>query len=426
MKLWGLVFLSTAILSLFTVSTHAAEALHRIQWTKSEVESLRGLWIGSIAKTPADKTNGVADNARAARFGHRLFFDTRLSSDGQVACATCHLPALAFTDGRKLARGVGTSGRNTMTIIGAAYSPWLFWDGRKDSLWSQALGPMESVVEHGGDRVQYAHLVSKDAQYRAEYESLFGPLPDLSNAIRFPSSAGPVDDDLRRAAWENMAPRDRTSISTIFANLGKAIAAYERLLAPSSSQFDHYVKAILTKDAVLAKSIMSRDEEAGLRLFIGPGRCIQCHNSPLMTNNSFHNIGLADPEHPPPDKGRLIGVKQVLRDEFNCRSRHSDDQSASCRELDFIKISDPHFDRGFKTPTLRNVSKTAPYMHDGRFSTLGTALRHYNKAPRQPVGQTELTPLDFNKKELSQLEKFLRTLSSAPDVEPFWLEPPEN
>ncbi|MBK9210020.1 MAG: cytochrome-c peroxidase [Anaerolineales bacterium] len=148
-------------------------------WSEAEVVTLKSLWIGSLPALPPDPSNLYADNSRAAEFGQKLFFDTRLSSNSEVACATCHKPELMFSDGLPLAQGVGTTSRKTMTIIGTAYSPWMFWDGRKDSQWAQALGPLESAVEHGGTRAQYAHLI--DEVYRAEYESIFGSLPDFSD-----------------------------------------------------------------------------------------------------------------------------------------------------------------------------------------------------------------------------------------------------
>lgn len=118
-------------------------------WSDDGLAQLRSLWIGSLQPLPVDPSNQYADDPRATKFGQNLFFDTRFSSNGEVACATCHQPDKLFQDGTPLAHGVGTTDRRTMTIIGTAYSPWLFWDGRKDSQWAQALGPMESPVEHG-------------------------------------------------------------------------------------------------------------------------------------------------------------------------------------------------------------------------------------------------------------------------------------
>src|SRR5690242_9320383 len=105
---------------------------------------LKDLWLASLEPLPADPGNRWADDPSAAKLGERLFFDTRLSSNGEVACASCHDPRKDFQDDLPLARGVGTTARRTMPIAATAYSPFLFWDGRKDSQWAQALGPLES------------------------------------------------------------------------------------------------------------------------------------------------------------------------------------------------------------------------------------------------------------------------------------------
>jgi cytochrome c peroxidase len=123
-----------------------------------------------------------------------------------------------------------------MPIAGMAHSPFLFWDGRKDSLWAQALGPLESPVEHGGDRTQYAHVLAE--HYAAEYEALFGPLPDLT---ALPAHAGPVADAVASTAWEGMTESDREAVNTVFAHMGKAIAAFERTILPPETRFDRWV-----------------------------------------------------------------------------------------------------------------------------------------------------------------------------------------
>src|SRR5215208_1125396 len=247
----------------------------RSAWNQDEIATLRDLSISSLPPLSPDPSNKVADDERAVTLGQQLFFDTRLSVNGKVACASCHLPEQEFQDGKPLGQGVGTTARRTMPIAGTAYSPWLFWDGRKDSQWAQALGPLESAVEHGGSRTQYAHLIGQ--QYRSEYEALFGPLPGLA---RFPASAGPVADPTARAAWETMPATDRDRITRIYANIGKAIAAYERTLVPGAAPFDRYVEALLNNDSAAMRDAMRPEAVAGLRLFVGKAQCINCHNGP--------------------------------------------------------------------------------------------------------------------------------------------------
>jgi cytochrome c peroxidase len=167
-----------ALALVLTVTMVSAAAPRADRWTRQEVAQVSSMSLRELGPAPADPTNRVADDPRAAEFGRTLFFDTRLSANGQVSCATCHIPEKEFQDGTPLARGVGVTNRRTMPIAGMAHSPFLFWDGRKDSLWAQALGPLESPVEHGGSREQYAQLIA--AHYRADYEAIFGRLPALS------------------------------------------------------------------------------------------------------------------------------------------------------------------------------------------------------------------------------------------------------
>ena len=410
--------------SLPTVQAQTARA-GLATWSDSEKSVLRSLSIASLPPLPADPSNRVADNPRAARLGQRLFFDTRLSADNQVSCATCHLPDLAFTDGRKLGRGVGTAGRNTMTILGSAYSPWLFWDGRKDSLWSQALSPTESALEHGGTRSQFAHIVATDPTYRSFYRVVFGPLPDLSDRQRFRPAAGPVDDVAAAAAWDGMTAADRATVTAMFANIGKAIAAYERRLVPGPSRFDDYVAAVLDGDDAGARAIYSDDEAAGLRLFIGRGQCTRCHNGPLFSNFTFHNTGVPPWPGTQPDQGRSAGVTQVLEDPFNCLGEFSDAGANDCGELRFAKTSGADLVGAVKTPSLRNISKTAPYMHAGQYAILDSVLDHYNRAPEAAIGTSELSPLGFAPAGLAALKSFLLTLNSPPALERADLTPPD-
>src|SRR5687768_6414169 len=179
------IFAVAVLVLLATITTVTASA--RVGWTGAQLEELRSMSLAELESVPQDPTNRVADDPRAADLGRRLFFDTRLSSNGRVACSTCHQVERGFQDGIALANGVGTTARRTMPIAGMARSPFLFWDGRKDSLWAQALGPLESPVEHGGTRAQYAHVIADF--YARDYEQLFGALPDLSLV---PRSAGPV------------------------------------------------------------------------------------------------------------------------------------------------------------------------------------------------------------------------------------------
>lgn len=375
-------------------------------WSEDEIATLRSLWIGSLPSLAPDPSNRYGDDPAAAILGEKIFFDVRFSSNGQVACATCHLPQLDYQDGKALSNGVGTTNRRAMPIAGTAYSPWFFWDGRKDSQWAQALGPLESPVEHGGNRTQYVHLIEQF--YKAEYEAIFGPLPNLSS---LPLSAGPVNDTAAHAAWDAMSVEDQEIVNRIFANMGKVIAAYERQILPGPSRFDQYVAALLGQDQEAMDTAMTAEEVAGLRLFIGKANCTQCHNGPLFTDNHFHNTGIPSVQDLPEDLGRASGAQQVLVDEFNCLSPYSDADPDDCAELRYMVAEGHELMRQYKPPSLRNVAERAPYMHAGQFTLLEDVLQHYNQAPDAPVGHSELHPLNLTLQELEQVMAFLESLS---------------
>lgn len=392
-------------------------------WTDHELDMMESLWIANLPPLPPDPSNAVADDPLAARFGHRLFFDPRLSGNGEFACSSCHQPERRFTDGRLTGAALGDSERNTPSIVGTAYSPWLYWDGRKDSQWSQALSPLEDPNEQGGNRVALARLVDGDPEYRRAYTELFGILPDLSDADRVPAAAGPIPGTFLETAWNAMDPADREAITRVFVNIGKAIAAYERLLVPGPSRFDRYIEAISRGDALQAGAILNADEATGLRLFMGKARCIECHNGPLLTNNEFHNTGIMSAAGKIPDRGRIDGIRQARDDPFNCLTDFSDDPLKDCAELRFARTG-AEVVGALRTPSLRNLQGTAPYSHQGQTPSLERMMLHYDRAPLSIIGHNEAKPLGLSRRERAQLEAFLATLDAPLVTAPQWLSPP--
>ncbi len=378
-------------------------------WTAAERTMLKSLSLSSLAPLPADHSNKYADDAAALRLGNLLFNDARLSGNGQVSCATCHSSEKGFQDNIPLGKGVGTAGRRTMPIAGTAHSPWQFWDGRADSHWAQALGPLESAVEHGGDRLQYARVLRQ--HYRAEYEAIFGAFPNLQG---LPERAGPVADSARAAAWARITPARRDSISRVYANMGKAIAAFERQITFTPTRFDRYVDAELAGRAPTPGDNFSDDERAGLRLFIGKANCVNCHNGALLTDNHFHNTGVPQSQDGArADSGRATGVRAVMASEFNCLSHYSDAKPSDCGELRFAVTDGEELVRAYKTPSLRNAVTRAPFMHAGQFASIERVLLHYDRAPSAPAGHSELKRLGLSGTEVRQLAAFLKTLVSS-------------
>ena len=355
-------------------------------WTDEEIAVLQSLWLESLPDLATDPSNAVADNLVAASFGKQLFFDARLSATGQISCATCHQQERRFTDGLQKAQAIGTTDRHTPSIVGMAYSPWQFWDGRRDSQWAQALAPLEDANEHATDRRQVVGIVASDESYLATYQSLFGELGD-------PDAATDV------------------ALNLAFANIGKSIAAFERTVMPTSSRFDRYVESVVAGNSEQQDRSFDDDEIWGLRLFIDEAGCLQCHNGPLFTNHEFHNTGVINFPGDVPDKARVAGVQEVLGSEFNCQSIYSDDPDNGCSELEFARTG-AELIGAFKTPSLRNLQYTAPFMHKGQLATIADVLDHYNEAPDAMIGHNEAEPLNLRARELRQLELFLATLAA--------------
>ena len=392
-------------------------------WSADQLGLLRTLSLNAL-RTREDPSNRVADDPRAARLGHRLFFDASLSASGAVACATCHRPEHAFSDGLTRSVGLGPGSRNTPTLIGAAHSPWLYWDGRRDSQWAQALAPLEAADEMGSTRLEVVRRIASDARYRPEYEALFGAPPGFDDPERFPPRAGPFGDASARDAWDRLDESDRDRVNRTFANVGKAIAAYERVLAPAPARFDAYVGHLLDGDLAAAGRTLDADEIAGLRLFVDGARtqCLRCHNGPLFTNHAFHDVA-SSRLGSLPDLGRFAGLQAVLLDPFNCLGRYSDAPKEHCTELRFFDRRElATLSGAFKTPTLREVGRTAPYFHDGSLATLEDVVAHYRRPPADPG--SELVPLELSDGEAAQLAAFLRTLSGGVASDAEWLEPP--
>ena len=385
-------------------------------WSEQELQLIQSLSLFALPPPPPDPGNAVADHPDAARLGRSLFFDTRLSADGRVSCATCHQPERMFTDGKTLAEAIARADRNTMGLLGVAYTPWLFWDGRKDSLWSQALEPLENPREHGISRVDMARLLMADPDYNRLYRSVFPdeknqlPLHSLLDRDQFPD-ATPLGTAAQQQAWELMSPEDRHSINRIFSNAGKALAAWQRLLQPATSPFDNYADALQADNSVRKPQLLTNDAVAGLRLFLGKAQCINCHNGPLFTNNAFHNTAVLSGAGLLPAAGRSEGLRRALSDEFNCLGPFSDARDDQCAELLFVRSGDELIGAQ-RTASLRNLAYTAPYMHAGQIATLKAVVDHYNRADVAVVGHNEAKPLGLRAIEKRQLLAFLAALNS--------------
>ncbi|HVY51509.1 MAG TPA: cytochrome c peroxidase [Devosia sp.] len=384
----------------------AGAALLGPYWSADELKRIQSLSLASLPALRPDPSNRVSDDPAAAALGKALFFDTRLSANGAISCASCHKPDRQFQDDLPVGHGMAEGTRRTMPIAGSAYFPFLFWDGRKDSQWSQALGPLENPLEHGADRTMVVRLVAQ--AYGPQYEALFGPAPSLAGLPEhaMPGGTGPL-----AAAWNAMSADQQQAIDRAYSNIGKSIAAFERTIEPQPTRFDAYAAALAAGDEQRAESLLTEAERNGLKLFIGKANCVSCHNGPLFTDNAFHNLGLPGTT-PASDSGRSSAVATLKADPFNCLGPFSDAKPEACAELKFMDTKSAQLAGAFRSPSLRGVGQRAPFTHAGQFATLHAVLAHYNAAPPAPFGRSELKPLGLTDKELADIEAFLRTLDA--------------
>jgi cytochrome c peroxidase len=314
--------------------------------------------------------------ARVA-LGQKLFFEPRLSGDGTVACATCHDPARAFTDGRPVSIGIhGRVGqRNAPSILNALYNKTQFWDGRVNTLEQQAALPITNPFEMGSAKLGDAvSKIAHDKDYQAQFMQAFG-----------------------RAVNEN--------------DMVSAIAAYERTLASFDSPFDHFIAG----DA----SAISDSAARGWKLFNAKARCNLCHaltdNQPdvtLLMDNDFHNIGIGILRH---DVAAL--ARQAERELAEGRLA-TVDTAAITSEMSvlgrFLVTKDQSDIASFKTPGLRNVLVTGPYFHDGSMQSLWDVMDHYNKGDgiTDPWLDKDMQPLALTEPEIDDVVAFLAALTS--------------
>ncbi|MGN6466717.1 MAG: cytochrome-c peroxidase [Rhizobiaceae bacterium] len=401
MKRWLPLILVAACVAGLLAFSRRDEA----SFTDAEKKAIASLALTALPRVPPDPSNRYADDPAAAALGATLFFDIRMSGKGNVSCSTCHQLERQFQDDLPRGHGISDSNRRTMPLSGVAYNTWFFWDGHRDSLWSQAITPMEDAREHGGDRAFYAHFTKRE--FGERYERIFGPLPDLSGV---PEHAGPLGTPAERAAWKALTPAEQDGVNRVFANIGKAIEAFERSFMPTETRFDRFAAALAADKAPAKDEAFSELEIEGLKLFIGSANCSTCHNGPRFTDGQFHNTGIPPVASLPPDNGRADGVKLVGADPFNCLGRYSDAKPEECGELRFMVKSGRGLERAFKTPSLRGVAGRPPYMHAGQIATLEDAVAHYADAPAEPKDGSELHTIRLTDRGRLALVAFLKTL----------------
>jgi len=328
------------------------------------------------------------DNPQTAAkvaLGERLFLDDSFSSTGDVSCSTCHDVDKAFTDSPlKVSEGIDklTGTRNAPTVVNAAYFTSQFWDGRSPDLEDQALHPFTNPVEMGlEDHEPILEIVRADPDYAKAFEEVFGK------------------------AGDQITMREVT----------QAIAAFERTKVAANSPFDQYFYGG-------ERGALTEQQKRGFELFVNQGRCVSCHvveqTQALFTDNRFHNIGVGinDIQGDVPDlAAEFLNAELTLEevDEKVLADKRTSELGRFAVDREFEGLG------AFKTPTLRNVAATAPYMHDGSIATLKEVVEHYNNGGVTTEGDPVndflsggIRPLDLEDDQIDDLVAFMEALTS--------------
>jgi cytochrome c peroxidase len=374
------VRLSFALLVL--AATAAAGATPDFTDAETRAILAHGPWPAPWTRDPSNRVSG---NAAAIDLGERLFFDRRLSGNGEISCSRCHLPERNWSDGLARAVGLEEVDRNAPSVINARYQRWFGWDGANDSLWSQSIRPILDPRELGAGAARVAKLVRSDRDLPCRYRKTFGMTPG-------------ADDE------------------SVLVDVAKALAAFQETLVSGRTAFDEFRDAIARGDKIAAKRY-PEPAQRGLRIFIGKGSCNMCHAGPAFTNGEFHDTGIPFFIRPGQvDSGRHGGIKRLLANRMNLLGPYNDDaKRSSAVGTRHVVLEHRNFGE-FKVPSLRNLALTAPYMHNGALATLRDVVRHYSEISPDRLhsdGEAILKPLRLTERETGDLVAFLESLSDG-------------
>jgi cytochrome c peroxidase len=299
--------------------------------------------------------------------GKRLFFDRRLSGDGTMNCAACHDPERAFTDGLDISLSYPTTRnwRNAPTLVNVGLQKQLFHDGRAPTLEEQALFPMMSAFEMNQNLDFLEEKIRSVPQYVAEFKQVFG------------------DPDITRQ------------------RIAMAIAAFERTLVSLNAPFDNYLKG--------GKKALSPDALKGYATFAGKGKCVECHYGAALSDNKFHALNVPEnPDHR--TDPRIAATRRFVAKVY----RYGDYRTLNEDPGRYLITKDRKDWKAFKTPTLREIAKTAPYMHNGIFQTLDEVIEFFDKGGGS--GNTALAALNLSVEEKKALKAFLEKALSGEET----------
>jgi cytochrome c peroxidase len=370
-------------IGLFALIANLGQASQPAVFDERDVKSILSHGPWPLPKA-GDAGNELSGNRSAIALGNKLFFDPRLSVNKSVSCATCHDPKKAFSDGLPVSKSLDSTNpltRNSPSLLNAAHERWYGWDGASDSQWSQALRPLLDAREMGLSMDKIKTIVSAEKDILFAYRTTF------------------VDPNL-----------DTSEVVSV--NVAKAIGAYVATLYSGKSSFDRFRDNLERGDLVKAASYPT-NAQRGLKIFIGKGQCDLCHAGPMFSNGEFGDTGIPFFVRPGVvDSGRHGGIEALRRSPYNLLGAFSRAEEKTKQKTLYVDLQHRNFGE-FKVPSLRNISKTAPYMHSGSHATLEAVVNHYSELNTDRLhadGDQILKPLKLSEQEKSDLVAFLKSL----------------
>lgn len=399
------VSVCSALLAVFSIVAPslfipAVFAQSDTEFSLQELTSIatHGPWPG---ETPPDPGNELSGLTWAEQLGESLFFDQSLSANQSLSCATCHSPALGFSDGQQVAIGLEKGVRNTQGLLDIGLQRWFGWGGGADSLWAASIRPLLRPDEMGNSIAALAATLRENPTFS---KAILSRLPEVAQSVG--------TEDI--ATDYTIASLYKLGDSEVVVLAAKSIAAYMRTLRSQNSRFDQFRDAIVNHDANPQASY-SDSEKRGLKIFIGEANCRSCHFGANFSNGEFHDtgrpfftgVGKIDP-------GRYMDIKRVREDQFNLLGAHSVNSSDKDKlKTSEVKLSQVNWGQ-WRTPSLRNLTLTGPYMHDGSLATLRDVVDAYadiDITRLHSKGESILKPLDLDDGQRNDLVNFLRSLS---------------
>jgi cytochrome c peroxidase len=352
-----------------------------------------------------------------AEMGYRLFRDKELSANGKVSCESCHKESNSFSDTKALSMGIDQTKTNAPALINMRFQQRFFWDGRVEGLERQVLEPIENPNEHGFSRLAASYIILKKHLYIYEYG--YGKFPEklkeyLNKADSIPHGY-PIKANFKlseidqNSSWiarfNKLTPLLQNQVNEVFRNMGDAILWYQKSIIAVDSPFDRYIKSQKGNSKAVIDGF-GESEERGLILFMGKAKCISCHRGPMLRDEGFHFTNIA--------KTRIPGHKRglILRSLQDIECRNQVECEKKIEEVSIAYKKDAGIQNGIKTPSLRNIALTAPYMHDGSLKSLREVIDRYNHPPYAEGQNEKIKNLNLTEAEKKDLEAFLKSLTS--------------